>query len=482
MGITIPVILNLTAFVAILFLLYWMQKKYYSFAKRVFTALGLGIILGLIFHVVYSMDHAIVHPENATNASIIKHTIEYTSIIGEGYVKLLKMIIMPLIMVSLISAIIKLKGANSIGRISALSIGTLVGTTVIAALVGIFVAHLFGLNATGMTAGAAEVARGESLLQTQQVMGDFSLPKMILAFIPENPFQDIAGLRSTSTIAVVIFSIFIGISAMGIAKKKPELFASFEYFMQVAQAIVMRLVTIVLRLTPYGVAALMTKMVAISEFAEIAKLITFVLASYVALITMFGIHLLIITAIGLNPRQFVKKIIPVLIFAFTSRSSAASIPFNIRTQTQGLGISEGVANFSASFGATIGQNGCGGIYPAMLAFMIAPIMGVDPWSIGFILQVLIIIAIGSFGVAGVGGGATFAALIVLSAMNFPVTLVGLLIAIEPLIDMGRTALNVSGSITAGTVTARIMGEIDTKVFNSSEQVQLDSDSSNNELN
>jgi L-cystine uptake protein TcyP (sodium:dicarboxylate symporter family) len=475
MSTTFPIILNLAAFIAILLLLFWMQKKYFSFAKRVFSALGLGVLFGLVLHFLYSTT-------SHESAVILKHTIEYTDIIGTGYVKLLKMIIMPLIMVSLISAIIKLKGADSIGKISALSIGTLVGTTVIAALVGIVVAHLFGLNAEGMTAGAAEIARGEALLNTNQSMGEFSLPKMIIAFIPENPFQDIAGLRSTSTIAVVIFSIFIGISAMGIAKKKPELFASFEYFMQVAQAIVMRLVTIVLRLTPYGVAALMAKMVAISEFAEIAKLISFVAASYVALIIMFGIHLIIVTMTGLNPVQFVKKIIPVLIFAFTSRSSAASIPFNIRTQTQGLGISDGVANFSASFGATIGQNGCGGIYPAMLAFMIAPTMGVDPWSLGFILPLLIIIAISSFGVAGVGGGATFAALIVLSAMDYPVALAGLLIAIEPLIDMGRTALNVSGSITAGTVTARVMGEMDTTVFNGSEQVQLDSDASTNELN
>ena len=475
MSTTFHIILNLAAFIAILLLLFWMQKKYFSFAKRVFSALGLGVLFGLVLHFLYSTT-------SHEGAVILKHTIEYTDIIGTGYVKLLKMIIMPLIMVSLISAIIKLKGADSIGKISAISIGTLVGTTVIAALVGIVVAHLFGLNAEGMTAGAAEIARGEALLHTNQSMGEFSLPKMIIAFIPENPFQDIAGLRSTSTIAVVIFSIFIGISAMGIAKKKPELFASFEHFMQVAQAIVMRLVTIVLRLTPYGVAALMAKMVAISEFAEIAKLISFVAASYVALIIMFVIHLIIVTATGLSPVQFVKKIIPVLIFAFTSRSSAASIPFNIRTQTQGLGISDGVANFSASFGATIGQNGCGGIYPAMLAFMIAPTMGVDPWSLGFILPLLIIIAISSFGVAGVGGGATFAALIVLSAMDYPVALAGLLIAIEPLIDMGRTALNVSGSITAGTVTARVLGEMDTTVFNSNEQVQLDSDSSTNELN
>lgn len=474
MGTTIPTILSLAVFAVILYCLYWMQSKYFSFAKRVFTALGLGVAFGLIMH--------LFHYTEIFNDQIIAQTVSYLDIVGTGYVKFLQMIIMPLIMVSLISAIIKLKAGSSLGKISAISIGTLVVTTIIAAFIGILMAHLFGLNADGMDIGSAEAARATYLETTKQSMGAFSLPQMIIDFIPANPFLDMTGARKTSTIAVVIFSVFIGISAMGIAKKKPEMFASFDYFMQVAHAIVMRLVTLILRLTPYGVAALMAKMICTSHFAEILKLINFVAASYAALIAMFIVHLAIVALTGLSPVQFVKKIMPVLIFAFTSRSSAASIPFNIRTQTQGLGISEGVANFSASFGATIGQNGCGGIYPAMLAFMIAPTMGIDPWTLSFILPLLIIIAVSSFGVAGVGGGATFAALIVLSALDFPVALAGLLISIEPLIDMGRTALNVSGSITAGTVTARIMGEVDKKVFDSNEQVQLDSDSSTNELN
>jgi L-cystine uptake protein TcyP (sodium:dicarboxylate symporter family) len=112
----------------------------------------------------------------------------------------------------------------------------------------------------------------------------------------------------------------------------------------------------------------------------------------------------------------------------------------------------------------------------MLAFMIAPSVGVDPMSLSFILPLLGIIAIASIGVAGVGGGATFAALIVLSAMDLPVGLAGLLISIEPLIDMGRTALNVSGSITAGTITSRILGQSDTSVFNKDDNGSLEYES------
>lgn len=164
---------------------------------------------------------------------------------------------------------------------------------------------------------------------------------------------------------------------------------------------------------------------------------------------------------------------PVLTFAFTSRTSAGSIPMNVATQNKLLGIPDGIANFAASFGATIGQNGCAGIYPAMLAVMIAPTVGVNPMDLHFIVPLIAIITISSFGVAGVGGGATFAALIVLSALDFPVALAGLLISIEPLIDMGRTALNVSGSITAGTVTSRLLGQTDMQVFNSDREINLD---------
>jgi L-cystine uptake protein TcyP (sodium:dicarboxylate symporter family) len=291
--------------------------------------------------------------------------------------------------------------------------------------------------------------------------------------VPTNPFLDMTGARKTSTIAVVVFSIFIGISATGIAVKKPEIFASFENFMKVAHAIVMRMVTLVLRLTPYGVFALMFEVVASSSYTDILKLINFVVASYSALILMFLVHLAIIAGVGLNPLRFVKKVFPVLAFAFTSRTSAGSIPMSVQTQTQRLGTPEGIANFAASFGSTIGQNGCAGIYPAMLAVMIAPTVGVDPFTVSFLLPLLAIITIGSVGVAGVGGGATFAALIVLSAMDLPVALAGLLISVEPLIDMGRTALNVSGSITAGTVTSRVMGQTDLAIYNSDDAPDLD---------
>ncbi|SVK54590.1 putative transport protein [Acinetobacter baumannii] len=227
-----------------------------------------------------------------------------------------------------------------------------------------------------------------------------------------------------------------------------------------------------MKLTPYGVLALMTKVVAGSNIHDIVKLGSFVVASYIGLAIMFVVHAILLAFTGVNPLKFFRKVWPVITFAFTSRSSAASIPLNVEAQTRRLGVPESIASFSASFGATIGQNGCAGLYPAMLAVMVAPTVGINPLDPVWIATLVGIVTLSSAGVAGVGGGATFAALIVLPAMGLPVTLVALLISVEPLIDMGRTALNVNGSMAAGTITSQLMKQTDKAVMDSEDEVEL----------
>jgi len=463
MPINFPLILNLAAALAVCALLAVLQRRHVSFTKRVFTGLGLGIVLGAAFQAIHG-----------SGAPVIAQTDAWLDIVGTGYVKLLQMIVMPLIMVSIVQAILKLRDAASLGKISVLTIGTLMATTAVAAVIGILMAKLYGLSAAGLTSSAAELARGR-YLEGKLATTDMSLPTLVLSFIPDNPFLDMTGGRKTSTIAVVVFSVFIGVSATGIARKQPDVFDAFSRFVHVAHVIVMRMVTLVLRLTPFGVFALITQVLASSSLHDILNLIGFVAASYSALLLMFGVHLALVAATGLHPARYARKIFPVLAFAFTSRTSAGAIPMSVQTQTARLGTPEGIANFAASFGSMMGQNGCAGIYPAMLAVMIAPTVGIDPFTAQFLLPLIGIVTIGSVGVAGVGGGATFAALIVLSAMNLPVALAGLLISIEPLIDMGRTALNVSGSITAGTVASRVLGLTDRRVFDRDNEPSLDSE-------
>lgn len=448
------VIVNIAVLILLIVLLGWMQKKHISFTKRVFAGLILGIAYGVVLQWIYTPD-----------SEVISDSMEWFDLVGSGYVGLLQMVVIPLIMVSIIMAILNLSGKQNLGKISGSIIGVLLFTTAIASAIGITVALGFHLTALDIPAGEAEQQRGVILQERLGDVEDMSLPAQLLEFIPTNPFADMTGSRRSSTLAVVIFSAFVGVAALGLIRKNPKQGEMFQSMMGAIYGVVMRMVTIILRLTPYGILALIAKMVATTSGQEILKLINFVLASYVALIAMFVVHLIILAISGLNPVQYVKKIIPTLTFAFTSRSSAATIPMNVETQTRKLGVPEGIANLSASFGATIGQNGCAGIYPSMLAIMIAPMAGINPLDWQFILTLIAVVTISSLGVAGVGGGATFAALIVLSTMNLPVALAGLLISVEPLIDMGRTALNVSGSMTSGVISSKWLKEQNKEVYN-----------------
>jgi len=328
-------------------------------------------------------------------------------------------------------------------------------TTMIAALLGVIMASIFGLTAEGLTEGVAETAKAAELSTRPAGVASLQIPDLLVSFVSTNIFYDLTGARDVSIIAVVLFGLLFGVAAMLVAEEDPERGASIRRFVSITQAVVMRFVKLVIQFTPYGVLALMTRVIAGSDGGAILTLISFVIASFMAIALMFCVHALIITVIGIRPLQYYKQVWPLLIFAFTTRSSAASIPLSIRTQIETLGIPAPVANIAASFGATIGQNGCAGIYPAMLAMMVAPTVGIAI-DAQFIVTLLLIIAIGSFGIAGVGGGATNAALVVLPALGMPVTVVALLISIEPLIDMARTALNVNGSVTAALVTRKLL--------------------------
>ena len=283
-------------------------------------------------------------------------------------------------------------------------------------------------------------------------------------FVPANIFNDLAGNRSNSTIAVVIFSALVGIAYLGVARKQPEHAQTFRSIIDALHAIVMRLVTLILRFAPFGILALMTKMVATSSLAALANMGTFLIASYAAIIVMFIIHLIILAVNGISPIQYVKKAWNVLSFAFTSRSSAGALPLNIATQSEAMGVDSTTANISATFGLSIGQNGCAGIYPAMLVAVIAPSVGMDLSDPLIWLTIIVTIAISSFGVAGVGGGATFASLIVFGALGLPIEIIGLMVSIEPIIDMGRTTLNVNDSILAGIVTSKRLGTLDEDIL------------------
>lgn len=444
--------LNLIAMLGLVYILYYMQRKNVSFGKRVLVGLILGISFGAVLQVFFG------------SSLIIKQSNIWFDVIGTGYVRLLKMIVMPLIIVSITSAITQLKDTKILGKAGGLIIGILLMTTAIAATVGIGSSLVFNLTAQGLEAGQAEIG---AVQKVEGKLTDFEarpIQQQLIEIIPTNIFYALTGQGNADTLSVVFFSALLGFAVLHIKKYKPQSAELFNKALNTVNDIVMQLVDYVLLLTPYGVLALMTKFISTSNYADIYKLIQFVIASYVALISMFIIHLIILSIMGFNPITYVKKAIPALVFAFTSRTSAGTLPLTVETLVNKLGVPSGYANLAASFGVSIGQNGCAGIYPAMLAIMVAPTVGVNPLDFGFLAKLIIVVALGSFGIAGVGGGATFASLVVLSTMGLPVGIVGLLIAIEPLIDMGRTALNVSGAIIAGVATSSIVNEIDKEVY------------------
>ncbi|WP_054191847.1 L-cystine transporter [Staphylococcus aureus] len=455
-------LINIIVLVIFIVILHMMARKHISFAKRVFTALGIGIVFGVLLHLIYG-----------THSNIITSTSDWFNIVGQGYVALLQMIVMPLIFISIVAAFTKIQIGEKFAKIGSLIFIFLIGTVTIAAIVGVVYALVFGLDASTINLGNAEQARGSEIAKQAKDLTAHTLPQQILELLPKNPFLDFTGQRATSTIAVVIFASFIGFAYLRVARKQPDHGELLKRAIDAIYSLVMAIVTFVLRLTPYGVLAIMANTLSTSDFGAIWTLGKFLIASYAALITMYIIHLIILSLLGISPIRYVKKTLEVLIFAFTSRSSAGALPLNVQTQTRRLGVPEGIANFAATFGLSIGQNGCAGIYPAMLAIMVAPVANVEI-DLQFIVTLIAVVIISSFGVAGVGGGATFASILVLSTLNLPVALAGVLISVEPLIDMGRTALNVNDSMLAGTGTAKLTKHWDKDTFESNDNAALTS--------
>ena len=200
----LPLTLNIVAFVVLLVLLSRFSRQNWSLSKKVLTGLVIGVLFGLVLQLIYG-----------ENSAVVKESISWFNIVGNGYVQLLQMVVMPLVFVSILSAVARLHNASSLGKISVLTIGVLLFTTAISALVGVFVTGLFGLSAEGLVQGVQETAR-LSAIQSNYVgkVADLTVPQLVLSFIPKNPFADLTGASPTSIISVVIFAAFLGVAAL----------------------------------------------------------------------------------------------------------------------------------------------------------------------------------------------------------------------------------------------------------------------------
>ena len=432
--------------VAIFVLVRKMEKKKVKFSTRMISAMGIGLVLGLFIQLVAGF------PKDPSSIRWIEEVSKWYGLIGNGFMDLLKMLVVPLIFVSIIRVIINMKDGVNLGKLTLKSLTVLLGTTTLAAIVGLVVGNLFNLGA------------GEVLITSNTDIREItSIVDTLRGLLPSNPVKAMA---EGNIVAVVIFAAFIGTSMKRLNKKYSDVIKPAWDLVEASYKIITSVAMTVIKFMPYAVVALLANTIAARGVGAILGVVDFIIALYVSVAIMFIIHLIIIALNGLNPFKYVKNVMEPLILAFTSRSSLGTLPVTIETLTEKAGVDNGVASFVGSLGSNAGMNGCAAIYPALMAVTVANMSG-TPMDFSFYGMLLVIIVISSLGIAGLPGTATMAVSVVISGMGmgaaFP--LVGGIIAIDPILDMGRTMLNVNGTMVTAVTVANSFGDIDKDKFN-----------------
>lgn len=440
-------ILFIIVLIAVLFGVSLMAKKKVKFSTRMIVSTLAGLALGLLIQV------AAGFPDNPADIAWINEINKWYGLIGYGFMDLLKMLVVPLILVSIIRVIINMKSGENLGKLTTRTLAILLGTTAISAIVGIIVGNLFKLGVSADTV----VSSGEIREITPVV-------DTLRGLLPSNP---VGAMAEGNIVAVVIFAAFIGNSMKILNKKYSEVIQPVTDLINGLYKIITSIAMTVIKLMPYAVVALLANTIAGRGIVAIKEVIWFIVAVYVSIAIVFIIHLIIIMFMGLSPIKYVKNVMEPLILAFTSRSSLGTLPVTIEALTDNAGLDNGVASFVGSLGSNMGMNGCAAIYPALMAVTLANMSGTT-MDISFYGMLLVIIVIGSLGIAGLPGSATMAVSVVISGMGmgayFP--LAGGIIAIDPILDMGRTMLNVNGTMVTAMTVGKTFNKIDKEKFNS----------------
>ena len=414
----IAVVLSLVS----VYIIYLVKKKTGKFAYSVLTALALGLLLGFIF----------------------KENIGFMKIVGSAYMSLIKMIVVPLVMVSLITSIIRLENIKTLKTIGLKTIIVLLGTTGIASFIGIVIANILKLG-KGLNFVMPEGFEAKEV-------PEFS--KVLLDMLPSNP---VASIVDGKIIPIIIFSLFIAVALMIEDNKNPKLVKPFKDFLMATYGVVSRITQIILVFIPYGVFALIANAAASNGLDTIKSLLLVVVAVYVScIIQILVVHTsLIIFVARKNPIEFFKAISPAQILAFTSQSSYGTLPVTIKSLTERAGVSENIASFVAPLGATIGMNGCGGVYPAIVAVFVSNLFGIE-MSIYSYIMIIFTAIVSSIGIAGVPGSATMSTTVILSTLGLPIEGVAMVMSVDAINDMMRTMTNITGT----SVTALVVDEME----------------------
>lgn len=442
-------ILFIIAYLLLAFAVYKLPKKKFSFSSKVLLATVLGLALGLAMQAVSGFA------SDPMKITFVKETTLWYSLIGNGFIDFIRMLVIPLVMVSIIHVILHMDERGDVRKLVNRSIITTMGMVAVAAVVGLTLGIVFQLGGSVSTS----ISGGEM----KEVV---PVVTTLRNLIPANPVE---AMVNSNVVGLVIFSAFFGLAARRMQKKYPDTIRVFYELIDALHKIIISIAMTIIKGMPYAVLALLANTIAQRGLDSILEVGKFIVILYVACILQLLIQLVALSFFKVNPLIYLKKSYSLLLLAFTSRSSLGVLPATIDTLTQKLGVSQGTASFVSSFGTTAGMQGCAGVFPALLIVYVANTSG-TPIDISLIIMSVIVITIGSIGIAGIPGTSTMAASVSLSGVGLGASFAYItpILAIDPIIDMMRTMLNVSGSLTNAIMVDRQLDLMDMKRYHDKE--------------
>ncbi len=369
-------------------------------------------------------------------------------VVGKMFVNALKMLVVPLVLFSLICGVCGIGDIKLLGKIGTKSFALYMLTTAIAIATAIGIAAIIGIG-KGMNASTAAEFTGKEAPPLSDVL---------INIIPSNPINAMA---QGEMLSIIFFAILLGISILIVGKKA----SGVVEFIEIMNEVMMKMVTVIMALAPYAVFCLLAKAMANLGMDLLGQLIGYV----VVLIGILLFHLFVTLQVvlkffsGLSPVVFIKKIRNAQVFAFSTSSSNATIPVTLRTVTERFGVNNSVASFTVPFGATINMDGTA-IMQGVATVFIANMYNVDLGITGY-LTVIIMSVLASVGTAGVPGVGLIMLSMVFSQVGLPLEGIGLILGVDRLLDMVRTAVNVSGDAVVSSIVAKSEGKLDVSVYN-----------------
>ncbi|WP_298220120.1 dicarboxylate/amino acid:cation symporter [Halothiobacillus sp.] len=413
--------------------------KKLSLTSKVLIGMGLGIAVGLFINLTG------VNVKGGFVNTYVVDGLFY--VMGKLFINALKMLVVPLVFFSLLSGVCGIGHLNVLGRVGTKAFVLYILTTAIAIAVAITIAATFdigqGMNLVADTTFTAQAAP--------------PLTDVIINIIPSNPIEAMA---QGDMLPLIFFTVLLGVCIVMVGTKAKDIVAGIE----VANEIMMKMVMIVMVVAPYAVFALIAKSMAELGIELLSHLAGYVLVLVSALMVHLFFTLMIILKIfsGLSPRMFLRKIKEAQIFAFSTASSNATIPVTLRAVTEKMGVNNAVASFTIPLGATINMDGTA-IMQGVASVFIANIYGVDLGITGY-LTVIMMSVLASIGTAGVPGVGLIMLSMVFYQVGLPVEGIGLILGVDRLMDMIRTAVNISGDAVVTAIVAKSEQELDQKTY------------------